>query len=63
MSSFVGKPTSANEAAQSQAGECIFAEINRNGVGGAAFKNPEAFSWGYYRGLNNYLYYFRGSLL
>ncbi|OLQ00800.1 hypothetical protein AK812_SmicGene16503 [Symbiodinium microadriaticum] len=24
-----------------QAGECIFAEINRNGVGGAAFKNPE----------------------
>mmetsp|Transcript_55260 Transcript_55260/g.103608 ORF Transcript_55260/g.103608 Transcript_55260/m.103608 type:complete len:136 (-) Transcript_55260:78-485(-) len=24
-----------------QAGECLFAEINRNGVGGAAFKNPE----------------------
>ena len=24
-----------------KAGECIFAEINRNGVGGAAFKNPE----------------------
>ena len=30
-------------AVESQAGECLFAEINRNGVGGAAFKNPEDF--------------------
>ena len=28
------------------AGECVFAEINRNGVGGAAFKSPEAWPWG-----------------
>ncbi|CAK9032188.1 Serine/arginine-rich splicing factor 9 (Splicing factor [Durusdinium trenchii] len=25
----------------SQAGECIFAEINKNGIAGAAFKTPE----------------------